>query len=496
VGKLLKIVALLALTGGFVACRSEKAGIILDVSTAQGVDPSVITALDVTVNGRTQTYAVGDVVTWSVGIETSAGSKSITVSGMAQAAPIAQWSGSVEAVNGKVVHQSVVLQPIVNPPIDGGSDGAAIDGPPGSGGSAGRDGPVASGGGGGPGTGGRSGFGGMPGSGGLSGNGGAPGTGGLPGSGGILPAGGAPGAGGIVSVGGIPGTGGGVTSAGGTIGVGGRPGTGGIVASGGTSSAMGGGPGTGGRSASGGTTSSGGVTGTGGVVGSGGATSTGGIVCSAGPPTGGTKHTANGGGTAAGLHWYLWSANPGPGSITTYDVPAFSASWDNSGDLLAYLGLKFDDTKTYNQYGAITADFAEGKAGSAGSYSFIGIYGWSMNPCVEFYIVEDSFNSMPINPGGTAKGTMTIDGASYTFYSASINDVSGSLCGGTTWTRFFSVRNTARSCGRVSVSSHFAAWAVAGMALGKLDSVSVLVESGGASGSIAFGTANVTAAIP
>ena len=53
----------------------------------------------------------------------------------------------------------------------------------------------------------------------------------------------------------------------------------------------------------------------------------------------------------------------------------------------------WNSTKTYSQLGTISADFAFTKTGSAGGYSYIGIYGWSENPLHEYYIVEDWFGN-------------------------------------------------------------------------------------------------------
>ncbi len=211
------------------------------------------------------------------------------------------------------------------------------------------------------------------------------------------------------------------------------------------------------------------------------------------PLTGGTQHTGNNQGTAAGLTWYLWS-NASSGSITTYSTPAFSASWNNSGDFLARLGLKWNDTQTRDQYGAITAQFAENKTGTGGSYSYIGVYGWSVSPCVEYYIVEDSYSVMPVNPGSaTNKGNANIDGGMYILYSRPVSGTGSSLCSGvSSWTQFYSVRQTARQCGQISISEHFKAWNDAGMTLGKLDQATILVEAGGGTGSIDFTTASVT----
>jgi len=218
-------------------------------------------------------------------------------------------------------------------------------------------------------------------------------------------------------------------------------------------------------------------------------------------PTGGTVvSSSNKSGKAAGLDWTIWSNGNG-GSITYYDVPAFSAAWNNSGDFLARIGLQWNATKTYDQYGTITAHFNYKKTGSAGGYSYIGLYGWSIGPCVEFYIVEDSFNKMPVNPGNTSKQVVTadpIDGSKYTFYMRPTNGTGGSKCSGgaSSWSQFYSIRHDARQCGEISVSEHFKRWAAEGMVLGKMDQAQILVEVGGGTGSADFTVATVTASTP
>jgi hypothetical protein len=241
-----------------------------------------------------------------------------------------------------------------------------------------------------------------------------------------------------------------------------------------------------------------GGTGTAGRTGAAGTTGSGGssVNCSGTLPTGGTQHSSsNATGTAAGLSWSIWS-NASGGSITTYTTPVFSASWNNSGDFLARMGLEWgNSSKTYDQLGTINAQFAETKSGTGGGFSYIGIYGWSVNPCIEYYIVDDSYNRMPVNPGNTTnKGTVTIDGGTYTLYTRATSGTGGSRCSGvSSWTQFYSVRQTARQCGQISITEHFKAWAAANMTLGSMLEAKILIEVGGGSGSVDFTTANVTA---
>jgi len=183
--------------------------------------------------------------------------------------------------------------------------------------------------------------------------------------------------------------------------------------------------------------------------------------------------------------------------MTVFDVDAtFKADWSDTGDFLARVGLGFDETQTPSQIGTISATFAETKSGSAG-FSYIGIYGWSVNPLHEYYIVEDWFGSQPtaasLGSGTTLMGTITVDGGSYDVYTHTQVDQPAITGENTTFVQFFSIRQGARQCGTISVSEHFSQWASLGMQLGDLEEARILVEAGAdATGSIDFTTATVT----
>jgi len=210
-------------------------------------------------------------------------------------------------------------------------------------------------------------------------------------------------------------------------------------------------------------------------------------------PTGGNTYTGtNVNGKSDGLNYGIWTSGSG-GSITVFPTAhAFSASWDNSADFLAHVGLDFNASKSYTAYGTIIAQYVEIKTGSAGGFSSIGIYGWMHSPCVEWYINEDAFNGL--NARGNI--TATIDGSTYSLSTLTTTGTGGAnACesghtGG--WTQMISTRKTARQCGTVTVSDHFAAWAKQGWSLGSLASVHINVEVGGGTGSIQFPVANVT----
>lgn len=213
--------------------------------------------------------------------------------------------------------------------------------------------------------------------------------------------------------------------------------------------------------------------------------------CTVGTPlSGGTSHcssNAQGSMSTSGYTWTIWSSGGGGCIITYKEGCAFKATWNNSGDFLARAGLQWNSTKTHDQIGTISTDFAFTKSGTGGGYSYIGIYGWSKNPLREYYIVEDWFSRpMP----GSKVGTITVDDGSYDVYkNTRVNQPS--IEGTSTFDQFFSVRKTARQCGHISISQHFDEWAKLGLTLGKMYEAKVLVEAGGGSGSVDFTKATV-----
>ena len=320
-------------------------------------------------------------------------------------------------------------------------------------------------------------------------------------TGGESSVGGAPTTGGKASTGGSVATGGKATSGGaatGGVATGGAA-TGGVgtKATGGAATGGAGTKATGGAATGGvGTKATGGAA-TGGGTATGGApstsTSTSDVDCSAPMPTGGVDHTgASVNGTADGLNYGIWTNGSG-GTITVFsNAHAFATSWNNSQDFLAHLGLDWYTAKPYTSYGTITAQFSEKKSGTDGGWSSIGIYGWMHSPCIEWYINEDSFEGMY----GNGSITATIDGATYYLSTTTTNGTGGAnACeSGHTgmWTQIHSIRKTARQCGTVTVSDHFAAWEKQGWSLGTLSMVHINIEVGGGTGSIQFPVANVT----
>ena len=180
-------------------------------------------------------------------------------------------------------------------------------------------------------------------------------------------------------------------------------------------------------------------------------------------------------------HYEIWYQG-GNNSMTSYDNGTFTAKWSGTGDFLARVGFKYNEDKTHDELGPIDAYFNWKKSGNAGGYNYIGIYGWTVDPLVEYYIVDDWFCEPGPNLLGQRKGEFEVDGATYEVYQNQRNNAP-SIKGNQTFPQYFSKRRGARSCGHIDITAHFKKWESLGMKMGKMYEAKVLVEAGGGSGS-------------
>ena len=180
-------------------------------------------------------------------------------------------------------------------------------------------------------------------------------------------------------------------------------------------------------------------------------------------------------------HYEIWYQG-GSNSMTSYDNGTFTAKWSGTNDFLARVGFKYNEDKTHDELGPIDAYFNWKKSGNAGGYNYIGIYGWTVDPLVEYYIVDDWFSEPGPNLLGQKKGEFTVDGATYEVYqNQRVN--APSIKGNQTFPQYFSKRKGARQCGHIDITAHFKKWESLGMKMGKMYEAKVLVEAGGGSGS-------------
>lgn len=206
--------------------------------------------------------------------------------------------------------------------------------------------------------------------------------------------------------------------------------------------------------------------------------------------SGGTVYTGNvSKDIGNGYHVELWS-ELNAGSVTCFNGDAdcaFKASWYNCGDFLARVGY-YDGSaaKKHTELGRISAEYCYTRKGTAGNYSYIGIYGWTKTPLLEYYIVDDYFEGSSLLLGWSVKkGTYTLDGDTYDLYKVQ-RIMMPSIIGTANFETIYAIRRNTRQCGHVSVSEHFKKWEDAGIKLGNLYECSFLCEAGGGAGSIEY----------
>src|SRR3954468_13666928 len=92
-----------------------------------------------------------------------------------------------------------------------------------------------------------------------------------------------------------------------------------------------------------------------------------------------------------GYNYEMWIQDGTAGSacMTVAGTDArFKAVWSlSSYGFVARVGLLFDQTKTADQIGWISSDFELTKSGNGSAW--MGIYGWTVDPLIEYYIIED-----------------------------------------------------------------------------------------------------------
>jgi endo-1,4-beta-xylanase len=176
-------------------------------------------------------------------------------------------------------------------------------------------------------------------------------------------------------------------------------------------------------------------------------------------------------GTNGGYYYQMWSAGTGSACITLNSGNSYSASWSNVGDFVAGVG--------WNPGSNATVSFSSGLSASGGT-TLVSLYGWSTNPLVEYYVMENYAGSPPT--AGTYMGQVSSDGGTYNIYEhQQVNQPS--IVGTATFEQYLAIRTSPTSSGTITTQNFFNAWASHGMRLGTLNYQILATESfGGGSG--------------
>ncbi|MBN1952206.1 MAG: glycoside hydrolase family 11 protein [Bacteroidales bacterium] len=190
-----------------------------------------------------------------------------------------------------------------------------------------------------------------------------------------------------------------------------------------------------------------------------------------------------------GFRYELWDQNAkGNACMTLGDGALFSGEWSDIENYLARRGLGYDQTQKHQEIGTFFADYAcnYNPSSKPGGNSYLAVYGWTTDPMVEFYIIEDWRNWIPsMAEGATLKDSFYVNGAYYDIYE-NIRVNQPSIQGITTFPQYFSIRRDTRNSGKINISDHFNKWEAIGMSMGAMYEVSFVVEGYMNYGNFAF----------
>ncbi|KAI8623699.1 concanavalin A-like lectin/glucanase domain-containing protein [Xylariaceae sp. FL1651] len=170
--------------------------------------------------------------------------------------------------------------------------------------------------------------------------------------------------------------------------------------------------------------------------------------------------------------------------FSTYDFQPgfggeFKVTWDNGfgGDFVVGKGYTPAKLMLVNYTGTFDVD------GNA----YLALYGWMFNPQVEYYVIEALGSHNPSdNTSATQHGCLESDGATYQIWQKE-RYLSGEGKNAQFFQQYWSIRTSMHVGGTITMANHFKAWEAAGMPLGTLASMDMVIE-----GQVGSGTAVIT----
>lgn len=176
----------------------------------------------------------------------------------------------------------------------------------------------------------------------------------------------------------------------------------------------------------------------------------------------------------------------------------FYSFWKDTGSACMTLGAGGNYSTTYNLGGGNLVAGKGWATGSTsrrigynagvfnpGSNSYLALYGWSTNPLVEYYVVDNWGGFTPPGGGAQLLGTVNTDGGTYNIYRTQrVN--APSIIGTATFYQYWSRRTSKRPTGSnqtITFANHVNAWRSRGMNLGTMNYQILATEGFGSSGS-------------
>jgi endo-1,4-beta-xylanase len=163
--------------------------------------------------------------------------------------------------------------------------------------------------------------------------------------------------------------------------------------------------------------------------------------------------TSNSTGTHNGFFYSYWKDN-GNVTMTLGAGGSYSVQWSNMNNMVVGKGWNPGSSHTVSYSGSFNPN----------GNGYLALYGWTTNPLIEYYIVED-FGSYNPSTGAQRLGSVTTDGSTYDIYRTQrVN--APSIIGTATFYQYWSIRQQHRSSGTITTANHFNAWRNLGLNLG------------------------------
>jgi endo-1,4-beta-xylanase len=178
-----------------------------------------------------------------------------------------------------------------------------------------------------------------------------------------------------------------------------------------------------------------------------------------------------------GYDYENWTSSgiKGTACMTTFGkAAAFKSDWNITAyGFVHQCGINFIKTPIDSVNANASAYFNHTISSVRGA-AHTGIYGWLLNPLIEYYIVENWFGHR--HKTATYKGQISVDGGTYDVYWEERFNAPNYTGKNADFVQWWSVRTTPRDSGTISIAKHFQEWRKLGMSNGELQNVVFYVE--------------------